>query len=321
MIDKQKSLVSIIIPCYNTERWIAEAIDSALAQTYSPIEIIVIDDGSTDKSLEIIKSYSDRLIYQTGTNHGQSVARNKGFQLSKGKYIQWLDADDYLLPDKIQIQVAHLEATQVDIVYGDWRHQYQETQPAKLGEIKISGKQEDILESLLSGWWATPAAYLVRREIVQQINGWDENLRAQDDPDLWIRAAIAGAKFSYQPGCHAIYRRYGEVTVSTKNRKIWCDSYTKVLKKSRKLLQENNQLTDKYKQALAKLHFSLARNYFDLDRNLYQYHLNLAKELNPDFQPNESGLYNLYAKFLGFTLADYLASWKRKVKTVATFNS
>ena len=320
-MNPHNPLVSIIIPCYNSDRWIAEAIDSALAQTYSPREIIVIDDGSTDKSLEIIQSYGDRLIYQTGTNHGQSVARNKGFQLSKGKYIQWLDADDYLLPNKIQAQVAHLEATQADIVYGDWRHQYEETQPAKLGEIKISGKQEDILESLLSGWWATPAAYLVRREIVRQIDGWDKNLRAQDDLDFWLRAAIAGAKFAYQPGCNSVYRRYGNVTVSTKNRQIWCDERSIIFSKSKDSLQANNNLTDKYKKALAKSYFALARGYFDLDRNLYKYHLNLAKELNPDFQPNESGLYNLYAKFLGFTLADYLASWKRKVKTVATFNS
>ena len=320
MIDKQKFLVSIIIPCYNAERWIAEAIDSALSQTYLPIEVIVIDDGSIDNSLSIIKSYGHHIRWVTDTNKGQCVAKNKGFQLSKGKYIQWLDADDYLLPDKIKNQVSHLEATQADIVYGDWRHQYEEIQPAKLGEIKISGEQEDILESLLSGWWASPAAYLVRRDIVEQINGWNENLRAQDDPDFWIRAAIIEAKFVYQPGCHSIYRRYGNVTVSTQNHQRWCDSYAQILENSRASLKAKKNLQDKYKKALAKLHFALARNYFDRDRKLYKYHLNLAQELNPDFQPSESGLYNLYAKLLGFTLADYLASWKRKVMTVATFN-
>ncbi|HEY9770418.1 MAG TPA: glycosyltransferase [Coleofasciculaceae cyanobacterium] len=316
------SLVSVIIPCYNSERWISEAIDSILAQTYPNIEIIVVDDGSTDSSLEIIKSYGDRLKWVTGTNQGGNVARNRGFQLSKGKYIQWLDADDYLLPEKIAHQIEFLATNNCDVVYGDWQHQYhQEDGSNSLGNIKLSGQHLDTLEALLSGWWASPAAYLIKRKIVIEINGWDETLKAGQDRDFWIRVAIALAKFVYQPGCYSIYRRYGNVTVSTKNCQQWCDSHAQILENARASLKAKNNLQNKYKKALAKSHFALARNYFDRDRNLYQYHLNLAKELNPDFRPSESGLYNLYAKFLGFTLADYLASWKRKVKTVATFNS
>ena len=101
------SLVSVIIPCYNNEEWIAEAIDSALSQTYTPIEVIAIDDGSTDKSLEIIKSYGDRIKWETGVNKGHSAARNRGFSLSSGKDIQWLDADDYILPDIRELWNQH----------------------------------------------------------------------------------------------------------------------------------------------------------------------------------------------------------------------
>lgn len=95
------SLVSIIIPCYNAERWVAEAIQSCLDQTYSPIEIIVIDDGSTDKSLEVIKSFGHKIRWETGPNQGGNVARNRGLELAKAEWLQYLDADDYLLPDKI----------------------------------------------------------------------------------------------------------------------------------------------------------------------------------------------------------------------------
>ncbi len=315
-------LVSVVIPCYNSARWIAEAIDSIFSQTYPNIEIIVVDDGSTDFSLEIIKGYGNRIKYIRQENQGGNVARNRGFQISKGKYIQWLDADDYLLPEKIARQVEFLEQNNFDVVYGDWRHQYhQENTSYSWGEVKIAGKQADLLEALLSGWWVSPAAYLVRRDKVVEINGWDETLKAGQDRDFWIRAAIAEAKFAYQPGCYSIYRRYGNITVSTQNVRRWCDSHAQILENSRASLKAKNNLQDKYKKALAKSHFSLARNYFDRDRNLYKYHLNLAKELEPDFQPNESGLYNLYAKFLGFTLADYLASWKRKVMAVAMSNS
>jgi len=315
-------LVSVIIPCYNSQVWIAEAINSTLNQTYPNVEIIVVDDGSTDSSLEIIKSYGDQIKWITGTNQGGNAARNQGWQLSTGKYIQWLDADDYLLPEKIARQVEFIEENNFDVVYGDWRHKYHsENEKPYLEKIKLSGEHPDILESLLSGWWASPAAYLIDRKIVEGINGWDETLKAGQDRDFWIRVAIAGANFAYQPGCYSVYRRYGNITVSTQNYARWCDSHAQILENSRASLKAKNNLQKKYKTALAESHFELARRYFDRDRNLYKYHLSLAKELNPDLQPNESGLYNLYAKFLGFTLADYLASWKRKVMNLAITNS
>ena len=306
-------LVSVIIPCYNCDRWISEAINSTLAQTYPNIEIIVVDDGSTDSSLEIIKSYSDRVNWITGSNQGGNVARNRGFKLSKGKYIQWLDADDYLLPDKIENQVQFLEHNNYDVVYGDWRHQYHQKDGSySLGAIKTSGEQLDILEALLSGWWASPAAYLVKSSKVAEINGWDEQLEAGQDRDFWLRAAIAQSKFAYQPGCHTIYRRYGNVTVSTKNYRRWCDSHGEILHKSWQLLKTNNNLQNKYQKALAKSHFELARRYFDLDRKLYQNHIQKVRELDSTFQPKENLFYNFLAKYFGFTLADYCASFKRK---------
>jgi glycosyltransferase involved in cell wall biosynthesis len=307
-------LVSIIIPCYNAERWIAEAIESALAQTYSPVEVIVIDDGSTDNTLKIVQSFGNpKIKWETGTNQGGNVVRNKGFGLSKGEYIQWLDADDYLLPEKIEHQAAYLQRTGCDIVYGDWRHQFhEENDHIWLGDIKESGNQEDILEALLSGWWAAPLAYLMKREIVEKIGGWDEKLRAGQDRDFWLRAAIAGAKFSYQSGCHSIYRRYGNVTVSTKNRKVWCDYHGKILEKSLALLQEKKLLNDTYKMALAKSHFHLARNYFVVDKISYRYQMDAVKKLDPCFRSNESLFYNIFARVLGFNFAENIAVFKRR---------
>src|SRR3954451_21632885 len=99
MLDAPNNrLVSIIIPCYNAERWLNESIDSCLRQTYRPLEIVVVDDGSTDKSLQILMSYGSRIKYVTGPNRGGNHARNTGFALTKGEYVQFLDADDYILP-------------------------------------------------------------------------------------------------------------------------------------------------------------------------------------------------------------------------------
>lgn len=118
------SLVSIVIPCYNAGRWLREAIDSCLGQTYPNLEIIVVDDGSTDDSLSIARSYGSDIVVSTGPNKGESGARNKGFSLSHGDFIQFLDADDYLLPEKIERQVALLETEGGDTVYGDWQFRY-----------------------------------------------------------------------------------------------------------------------------------------------------------------------------------------------------
>ena len=204
-------LVSVIIPCYNAERWIAEAIDSCLNQTYPSVEIIVIDDGSIDNSLEIVKSYGNKVIWETGENKGGNHARNRGFALSKGEYIQFLDADDYILPEKIARQVGFLEENDADVVYGDWRHrQHLPSGETFLEDIKISGAQEDILESLLADWWVSPACILFSREVVEKSGGWDESLRAGQDRDFFLSVAMDGARVAYQPGCHSVYRRYGK---------------------------------------------------------------------------------------------------------------
>jgi glycosyltransferase involved in cell wall biosynthesis len=102
-------LVSTIIPCYNAERWLAAAIDSALAQTHSRQEIIVVDDGSSDHSLAIAKPYARRGVQIcVQSNRGAACARNHGLAVARGEYVQFLDADDLLAPDKIALQLARL---------------------------------------------------------------------------------------------------------------------------------------------------------------------------------------------------------------------
>ncbi len=103
-------LVSILIPCYNSEQWLAETIESALAQTWKNIEIIIVDDGSTDNSLAIAKSFESSIVKVISQeNKGASTARNIALKEAQGDFIQYLDADDLLAPDKIELQVGLLE--------------------------------------------------------------------------------------------------------------------------------------------------------------------------------------------------------------------
>src|SRR5438067_693233 len=112
-------LVSILIPCFNAERWVAQAIESALSQNWPETEVIVVDDGSNETSLENNKSFGDRIRWETGPNRGSNVARNRLLELTRGEWLQYLDADDYLLPEKIALQMQFIaENPATDLVFG-----------------------------------------------------------------------------------------------------------------------------------------------------------------------------------------------------------
>ena len=114
------ALVSIIVPCYNAERFLIETLESAFSQTYPSTEVVAIDDGSTDRTAEIIRSYGNRVRAEFGPNRGASAARNRGTALARGEFIQYLDADDLLLPEAIERRVNVLQATGADVAYSDW---------------------------------------------------------------------------------------------------------------------------------------------------------------------------------------------------------
>jgi len=309
-----KSLVSIIIPCYNAERWIKEAIDSCLEQIYRPIEIIVVDDGSTDTSVTILQKFGSQIILETGSNLGGNHARNRGFALSCGEFIQFLDADDYLLPKKIAHQVSYLQEIGANVVYGDWRHQFHEPDGGDhLGEMIVSGEQTDVLEALLAGWWVAPAALLFRRNSVIASGGWDESLQAGQDRDFFISVALSGADIRYQPGCYSIYRRYGNVTVSTSNRRRWLENHARILVKAEQHLASQAEST-RYQKALANSYYTIAHNWRDINAEKYEQFLQKALLLDPNFRPKKSFIYQQLATLFGLRFAEQIGSYKYKLK-------
>lgn len=311
-------LISVIIPCYNSERWLREAIDSALAQNYPSVEVIVIDDGSKDSSLEIIKSYGEKVVWDTGPNRGGNHARNRGFALSRGNFIQYLDADDYLLPQKIERQVAFLEKTEADVVYGDWRHKcHLPNGESFLEEIRVSGEQSDILESLLADWWISPASLLMRRSAVDKVGGWNEALRAGQDRDFFLSLVMSGATVVYQPGCYSVYRRYGDITVSTSSRERYIESHLYIVKKAEESLIKGNKLSNKYRCALAQSYFKLARCYLSTNYAKYLELLDKVIALCPNFRPSSddrTAIYNFARNIIGFRNLERLVAWFKSLK-------
>lgn len=304
--------VSVIIPCFNAERWIGEAIESCLAQSAPPQEIIVVDDGSTDGSAEVISRYRGKVRYVHQANGGGGRARNVGLELSRGDFIQFLDADDLLLPGKLEHHAAVMAATGAAAVYGDWRHQFHEPDGRVWrGEPIISGKPADILEALLADWWVPLFAVLYRRDIVEAIGGWDESLAAAQDRDFFLRVAMATDQIAYAPGCESLYRRYEAVTVSTGSLERWALSHLRVTEKMESLLAQADRLTPGYRRALARSYFALARNLANFDYLRAQRLERHVRALDADFSPIGNPLYALCYRVFGFAGAERLTKIKR----------
>lgn len=316
-LKANRPLVSIIIPCFNCEKWVQQAVESCLNQTYPNIEIIVVDDGSTDGSLDALRGFVPRIRLETGPNRGGNCARNRGFALSTGQYIQYLDADDYLEPDKIARQVEFLEETKADAVYGDWRlrRHLPGSSFSYLDKIEVSGVQQNILASLLSFWLVNGGAALYRRRVVNQVGGWDETLHAFQDMDFLTSVALSDAKIRYQPGCHFIYRKHGAVTLSTSDFSRWSENACTSLKKSEVALARTGRLTEEYRAALAVGYFKVAQACYWFDGRasfaVYEKTINnmITKTLDlcPGFNAaDETGVFQSVQWLFGFSFATHL---------------
>lgn len=203
-----KPLVSIIIPAHNAEKYIQEAVDSALGQTYENIEVVVIDDGSTDGTKKVLELYvRDRKIkYVYQENKGLAGARNAGIRNSKGEYVAFLDADDLFLPEKVAEQVKVLEENpDFDVCYCDLTH-FIDSSPRKYYHHRYHYPSGNLFEPLLHRQFINPLTVFARRSVFEKFGFFDETLRRSEDWDLWLRWSHAGVKFFYLDKPLAYYR-------------------------------------------------------------------------------------------------------------------
>jgi glycosyltransferase involved in cell wall biosynthesis len=180
-------LVSIIIPNYNHGRYIADAIASILAQAYRRFEIIVVDDGSTDNSREIVAQYGDAVTYIWQENQGLSAARNTGIKAANGDYIALLDADDMYEPDFLSTLVFSMLANpDADGIYCGYQFVDDINRPLPGGEAR-SIPSDRLYQHLLYGNFLVPESILIHRGCYETAGPFDESLRACEDWDMWLR--------------------------------------------------------------------------------------------------------------------------------------
>lgn len=181
--------VSVVIPAYNASRFVRGAVDSVLAQTWSDLELIVVDDGSRDDTVDVLRTYGSRLRVLQQANSGPAQARNQGWQQASGEYVAFLDADDRWEPGKLQAQVALLDAdatigfcsTATRVVDGSGR---------TVASWPCLPAQAPLPQALFSNGAAisgSTSGVMVRRELLLAVDGFDAGLRGFEDPDLWTR--------------------------------------------------------------------------------------------------------------------------------------
>jgi glycosyltransferase involved in cell wall biosynthesis len=215
-----KPLVSILIPAYNAERWLGETLRSAVTQTWDRKEIIVVNDGSEDRTEDLARGFeSAGVTVHTQRNQGAAAARNKAFSLCKGDYIQWLDADDLLAPEKIskQMHVAENARSNRVLISGEWARFIYRSSRARFIPTGLwcdLTPTEWLMRKMEQNTYMQTATWLVSRELTEAAGPWDTRLLGDDDGEYFCRVLLASKGVRFVPGAKVFYRDAGSASLS-----------------------------------------------------------------------------------------------------------
>jgi glycosyltransferase involved in cell wall biosynthesis len=215
-----KPLVSILIPAFNAQDWITDTLNSAIAQTWDRKEIIVVDDGSRDQTLAIARRFeSDGVRVVTQKNQGAAAARNKAFSLSQGEFIQWLDADDLMAPDKIAKQMEALDQSpnKKILLSGGWGRFMYRYDRAKFVPTALwcdLSPVEWLIRKMGQNIYMQTASWLVSRELTEAAGPWDTRLLGDDDGEYFCRVLLASESVRFVPESKVYYRASGSASLS-----------------------------------------------------------------------------------------------------------
>jgi len=239
--------VSVVVPCFNAKQYVDEALGSVRNQTYSALDIIAVNDGSTDETPKLLERQAEcdprvRLVHQA--NRGLPAARNAGLRQARGEFVCFLDADDVLLPDKIEKQVRYLrDNPSTDLVYSDYL--IGDDRLEWTGLVAARMPRCELIEAYARKNWFAPMVPLLRRRLIERVGEFDETLRASEDWDYWIRCAEAGGIFGYLPGPIAIYRTHAS--------QMHNDS-ARMFANGKRVLNKHFRSTRLYRRALASFY-------------------------------------------------------------------
>jgi glycosyltransferase involved in cell wall biosynthesis len=290
--DFVPGLASVIIPTYNRAAFLSRTLQSVFAQTHRPLEILVLDDGSTDNTKAVVQEFEKyhseglKFHYFLLEHAGACAARNKGIAKSSGQYLKFLDSDDLLEPEAIRLQVNNIRISKAAVVYGDWWDIYTNSADKVLRrKLSAPGSFSEPIIALLSRRWVANFGYLFTREAVIISGGWDENWLVNQDFGFALRVALTGAAFAYAPGAIGAYRRHQTDSISKDNTLRSIASTEIILKEAEEKLRGKNALHEEIARALAGYYLYVARKALRHNRDLFHKYLAEMSRLCPNYQP------------------------------------
>jgi len=314
--DISDPLVSVIIPCFNSEKFVADAVRSALNQDWPRTEVIAVDDGSTDQTVEILRSFNGLIRWSTGPNRGACAARNRGISMAHGDYVQFLDSDDLLYPQKITRSMSIIQGSRNALVYSlQDIVNLDPDRPAPFQWNRIAGN-EDPIDFMLSGDLPTPAP-LHRRSILEDIGGFDEALPCAQDREFHMRMALKGVEFILLPEVLFTIRRR-EGSLGSGHREEMEKQRGRIAWNVYKELQASDRLTEKYRLGCAALLMKSARGLIRTKPIIARQFIDQAKLIHPS-----GGVERVYSKsarvwlgVLGPRLTENLAAFVRHTRSL-----
>lgn len=202
-------LVSVLMPCFNAAPFVGQAVESVLSQTYPHVELIVVDDGSTDDSAMVLKQYAGRVIIACQRNSGASAARNSAFERSCGDFVLFVDADDVIGPDHIERLVRATSDDPMTVGFGEWARFWGDPSEAKFSNPThhhVRRGEDWLVERWTSGEFMTqPGMFLLPRAFIREKGSWDVKLSLNDDFEFYCRMLV-GANMRFADGAKLFYR-------------------------------------------------------------------------------------------------------------------
>ncbi|MGD9897407.1 MAG: glycosyltransferase family 2 protein [Candidatus Methylacidiphilaceae bacterium] len=261
MSVSERPRITVGIPVFNGARFLAEAIESCLAQSWPPIEVIVVDDGSTDRTPEILESYRSRIVPRRQSNQGAAAARNRILLEAGGEWIQYLDADDYLKPWKIERQWTECSNRGADVILSPLlEERWEGGRPLPIRQPEDEGDTDPIVRWLQR---KNPqvAAGIWRKKSLMRIGGWNRSVRcATEDNELYMRALHAGLVFAWTPTAGAVYRAdWSDESFCHRNHADLFQTELSLLDKMTGWLQERKLWTASRRKAAAQAYFQVLR--------------------------------------------------------------
>lgn len=301
--------ISVIIPAYNRANYVTKAIDSVLAQTYTDYEIIVVDDGSTDNTKDVLQPYMDRINYIYQENRGVSAARNTGIQVASGNWMAFLDSDDIWLPEKLSIQMEYINRVGAKVCFTNVVHVgiRNNTNRSKQNGEEVFKEPFDLI--LQDSFVLYVQSLLIEKKLLQKLGGYDERLKVAEDTRLIYNLAFE-TPFAYihMPLVHINRdnQRKGLTDLNPNVRRAMCQAHIEIISEAYfRCLNKHKLITRKLRYMLG--HFLSARSLINcVDKNYSDARRSALDALH------FGGEFRTYRRSIAVLLLPWFMSWMRR---------